>query len=644
MRNKFLRYAAVSVAAVSLAACIVGCGSNQPAGSAASAASANAAVAPAAVITCDISDIDYANIYFDYADQIASELTAAVIVPQAAAIDLSVADANGATGVILVGSLDEANTTDYYLNAFVAGNALNFTGNIVSAESSIQGALPVAGGVSVVPEKIDANEPVDEVITFTMASGATYKVHTIPEEFPDLTITGSGVAADDAGVYTFSLDKFFTRVSTDKELLYYRNINCIGHEYQAEGFAPQPLGDKQYYSAFVELHPDFKNANGGFSSGFYLLMDENYKDIDQITLQPNTEENHTHGEGYLDQHEFIVMEEGHYMLLSYTPLLIDNLPASLEGIDGGNTAYVWAGIIQEVKDGQVVAEINTADYPILYESAVEKIDYAGSTDQGVTVTVGQNDVFSLADGIQDYTHVNSVDYTLNPDGTADKILVSMRDQSAVFQFDMETGAMEWILGGKASTLGGFDEYTSDRTDDNGAGFAALTFGQHFARYCNKAEDGTISGDPVISVFDNQTGGAPFLTVMVPPTLTRVFKATINEAAGTATISDVVDGTHLNELNDKYHIASHCGSVQYNSDTSVMIGWGLHGVIDNFGPMVPEGTMGDKGYDDLRIGSRPIFTDYDPTTDTITFELSGTRNPNEVNPEAFFSYRTYKTAK
>ena len=388
MKNKFLRYAAITATVAALAGVAVGCGSaNQPASS---AASGSAAVAPAAVITCSIDDIDYANIYFDYADQIASEKAAAVIIPPAAAIELTAADANGASGVQLVASLDTANTTDYYLNAYVAGNAINFTGNIASAESSAAGALPVAGGaVSYVPAAIDADALVDEVITFTMVSGATYKVHTVPEEFPDLTITGSGVSADDAGVYTFSLDKFFTRVGTDKQLLYYRNINCIGHEYQAEGFAPQPMGDKQYYSAFIELHPDFKNANGGFSSGFYLVMDENYKDIDQITLLPNEEENHKHGEGYLDQHEFIVMGENHYMLLSYTPLLVENLPDSLKGIDGGKTAYVWAGIIQEVKDGKVVAEINTADYPILYESAVEKIDYAGSTGAAAWTSAGR---------------------------------------------------------------------------------------------------------------------------------------------------------------------------------------------------------------------------------------------------------------
>ncbi len=645
MKNKLLRYAAVSAAAVSLAAFAVGCGAQEPAGSAASASSAGAAAAPTAVITCDISDIDYANIYFDYTDQIKAEMDAVALVPQAAAIELTATDANGATGVVVVPSIDPANTSDFYMNAYVAGNTINFAGGIASAESSISGVLPVAGGaVAYTAAPIDGKTMADEVITFTMASGATYKVHMLPECFPAFEITGEGVAADNAGVYTFAIDKFMIRVNTDGQIIYYRNMGQVGEELMAENFAPQSFGDKQYYSVFIELHPDFRNAQGGFSSGFYLVMDENYQDIDQVTLSANEEENHKHGVGYLDQHEFQIMGENHYMLLSYTPLLIENLPASLKGIDGSSKAYVWAGIMQEVQDGKIVSEVNTADYPILYESAVEKIDYAGSTDQGVTVTVGVNEVFSLADGIMDYTHVNSIDYTLEPDGTADKILVSMRDQSAVFQFDIDTGAMEWILGGKASTLGGFDEFTSSRTDDNGAAFNALTFGQHFARYANKEEDGTISGNVEISLFDNQTGVAPFLMMVQPPTLTRVFKATIDEAAGTATISDVIDGTYLNEKTGKYHIASHCGSVQYENDNAVMIGWGLHGVVDNFGAMVPEGTMKDTGFDDLRQGSRPIFTEYDMANDTVTFELSATRNPNEVNSEAFFSYRTYKSAK
>lgn len=602
------------------------------------------APAPAAVITCSPDEIVYANVPFDYAEQIAEEKSAIVMVPEAAQVDLTVSDEAGVSGVELVAAMAEEDAGELYMNAYLAGDALTFAGPIASASSSVNGDLEVAdGAVAYVPAPISASETVDEVLTFVMEDGSEYHVHMIPEAFPALVVTGEGVAEDDAGVYTFALDKFLIRVTTEGEILYYRDMNCVKAT-MVENFAPQTVGDAQCYSAFIELNPKFRNANGGYSSGMYLLMDENYSDVDCITLFPNEEENHVHGEGYLDQHEFVVMGPDHYLLLSYTFQDVNNLPESLEGIDGTSETYVWSGIMQEVKDGQVVAEINTADYPLLYESAVEKIDYANVTEDGVVVTVGQDEVESYADGIMDYVHVNSLDYTLAEDGTVDKLLVSMRDQSAVYQFDMKSGAIDWILGGKASTLTGYEEYTTARTDDMGAGFDALTFGQHFARYTNKDENETIEGNPVISVFDNQTGMGPFIMAVPIPTVTRVFEAEIDEEAGTATIFNVIVGADLNEKTGLYHNASHCGSVQYDDDSDVMIGWGLHGVIDNIGPFAPEGTISDIGFDDLRIGSIPVFTEYDMESDTVTFELSGTRNPKEENHEAFFSYRTYKTAE
>ena len=607
------------------------------------------------------AEIDYVDVPFDYTTKIKAQMNRVPMQPEAAAINISVADENGASGVVLTASADAANTTDYYLNAYVAGNELIIApadGQQIASVTSSRQDQPIAvgedGTARVAPVSIDANEPVDEVITVTMADGTTeYKIHTLNELMPELEIVNNGVAEADKGVYTFAVDHFFLRVNTQGELIYYRNMTCVGEsggkELMAENFAAQDtLNNERYYSAFIELEPDFRNSNGGFSSGFYLVMDENYQDIDKAVLEANHTENQNHGLGYLDQHEFLILGKDHYILLSYTPILADNLPDTVKGINGTNTGYVWAGIIQEVKDGQVINEVNTADYPLLYESAVEKIDYENSTLNGIEVDAGQGPVFSLADGIMDYVHVNSVDYTLDTDGNVDKILVSMRDQSAVYQFDFRTKALDWILGGKASTLTGYDEFTKTRTDDFGEAFEALTFGQHFARYTNRNEDGTLTGNPVISVFDNQTGIGPFLTTPTypgaPTTETRTFMAEIDENAGTASIYNVINGTELNKKTDKYHIASHCGSVQYDSATSVTIGWGLHGVIDNIPPIPGAGQI-DTNFSDeaLHQGSRPIFTDYNLADGTVSFELTAIRNEKTQTTEALFSYRTYKNA-
>ncbi|MCF0228587.1 MAG: aryl-sulfate sulfotransferase [Parasporobacterium sp.] len=565
---------------------------------------------------------------YDYAADIAGQKEATALVPAAAEIGITAADENGASGVVLTASPEEGNTTDFYLNALVAGNKVILTGDIASAVSSVSGDIAVADGkAEFVPAPMMLAELVDEVVAVTMADGTVYNVHTVNPLMPKLNIIVNKVAEENAGFYDFVVDKFLLRVSTAGELVYFRNCNCVGEALMCENFAKQ--GDA--YTYFVELQPEYRNANGGYSSGMYVVMDSSYVDVEKVTLAASE----GHGEGYLDQHEFVIIEPAHYLLLSYTLEEVNNLPEGVAGIDGTSRTYVWAGVMQEVKDGALVAEIDTTDYPLLYESAVEKLDYANATLDGVVVTVGQNEVPSFADGIMDYVHINSMDYILNDEGTVAKLLVSMRDQCAVYQFDMATGEIDWILGGKASTLTGFDEFTTVRTDEMGNEFNALTYGQHYARYC---EDGDIS------IFDNQTGMGPFLRKMPVPTMTRVFKATIDAEAGTATIHDVINGVDLDEQTGKYHNSSHCGSVDYFAPTSVLIGWGLHGVIDNLGPFVPEGTQSDIGFDDLRQGSIPIFTELDQTTGEITFELSTERSPLLQSHEGMFSYRTYKSFK
>ncbi len=625
------------------------------------------------VDTNQIADLDYLNAkqntvqYFDYSKRIAALMDDYPVVPQAAKIGIAAADEKGASGVVLTAA--KASEGDYYLNAYVAGNKITLTATgetkIASAVSSNENSnIALANGiVTFTPATIDADNPVDEIITVTMSDGTEYRVHTVNEMLPGMDITGAGVKDSDAGVYTFTLDHFFLRVNTKGELVYYRyipqeevTVDSRGAvcENMAENFAAQDAIDgSRYYTAFIELEPTYRNAMGGFSSGYYLVMDKNYVDIDQATLEANKDAKHYHGQGYLDQHEFLVLGKDHYINLSYTPILADNLPKTVKGLNGGNTAYVWVGIIQEVKNGKVIKEINTGDYPLLYDSAVESINYSESTLAGVATTAGQTAVENnFAAGVKDYVHVNSVDYTLDSKGNTDKILVSMRDQSAVYQFDFDTGAIEWILGGKASTLKGYEAYTTTRKDDNGVEFAALTFGQHFARYTNKDEKGQITGNTEISLFDNQTGIGPFLTSPTYPgaatTKTRTFEVNINEKKNTAKVCNVINGTDLTDQNGKYHIASHCGSVQYDNATSVTIGWGLHGVIDNIPATVPDAVR--KGLDtnypeiSLKQGCRPVFTDYNMVTGTISFELTPVRNTlNMSTPDALFSYRTYKNA-
>lgn len=57
-----------------------------------------------------------------------------------------------------------------------------------------------------------------------------------------------------------------------------------------------------------------------------------------------------------------------------------------------------------------------------------------------------------------------------------------------------------------------------------------------------------------------------------------------------------------------------------------MGWGLHGIYSTIGnlPLIP------------------IFSEYNPQSEKLTFELYAIRNENYKSHEGKFSYRTYKT--
>lgn len=541
-------------------------------------------------------DVVYQNIAFDHSEEISAygAKSTDFTTPAAPEAPITVSDANGATGVQLVASADTANTTDLYMNALIAGNELTFAGDIASATSQAGDGkatdLEVAdGSVKFTPADISAADPVDEVVTLTLTDGTVYKIHTVNELMADMDIVSNGKA--DAGVYTFAIDKFLLRVNTDGSIVYYRNVGCIGESLMAENFMAQDTEDGRFYTYFVELKPQWRNANGGFSSGMYVVMDSNYKEINYVTLQANDDPNHTHGEGYLDQHEFVLLGENHWISLSYTPLMVENIPDGL-GIDGKNTGYVHAGIIQEVMDGKVIHEINTTDYEEFYKTAMECADYETSTDQ------------ATADDVKDYVHVNSV--CLDPkDGN---YLVSMRHQYAVYKFNRETGEIMWTLGGKENDFTGLDEVL----DENGN----LFIGQHYARYVDSALAGN---DSTITVFDNHTS--------FQGNTTRTMEFVLDETAMTATAT-VIQGSDLDAMTQKAHWATHCGSIEHQSETSVIIGWGLNVVLD----LNPE-----------TINNHPVFTDFNPTDHTVAFELCVSRNPLMQTHEACFSYRTYKNA-
>lgn len=532
-------------------------------------------------------DKTYTNIYFDYTAEIAAfdKKNTGFTTPPAADIGITVEDEKGATGVVLVASEDSAG--DYYLNALVAGNALTFSGDIKAAAIEAGGKkteLTVEGGkFTITPQLISAANPVDEIITITKNDGTPLRIHTVNNYMPVMHITMDDKVKPEPGVYSFLVDDFLLRIDTDGNIVYYRNLACVSNHTTAN-FRAYDTSEGRFYTYFVELNPAL--AGLGYVSGMFVLMDENYREIDYITLLPNDDKNHTHGEGYLDEHEFVLLGRNHWISLSYTKLRVSNLPSG--GIDGGSEAYVQAGIIQEVKDGKVIHEYNTVDYPELYAAAKENSDYENSS----------------GDAAKDYVHINSI--FIDPkDGN---LIVSMRSQYAVCKFDRETGDILWILGGDLNQFSGLDSFKEE--DGN------LFIGQHDAKYVPAAIAGN---DSTVTVFDNQTN---FFT-----NTTRIFIFTLDEARKTAT-ARVINGIDLDELTEKRHWATHCASFDMQTKDSCVIGWGSS-LLNMSLETIP---------------THALLSDYNIEKNVITFELCVERNIHYADSsEPCFNYRVYKNA-
>lgn len=543
---------------------------------------------------------------------------------------IRVRDDEGADGVQLAHALDRADDKNLYLNAFVAGHTLHVS---VPGGAVVRNVL--ANGTPGSLTRRSDTEYLVRMQSFSAEDTAsapeqtievriahkTYVIHTRPESMPRITTYRSSSNRPERGVYTLASDHYLMRVSTDRRVVYYRNLRCVcdhaGTELQVKNFRAQDAADdgQRYYTYFVELDPTKRTVLGGFFSGMYVIMDRDYREISYATLLPNGDKGH--GEGYLDQHEFNLLGPSHWLSLSYTAKRVANIPGSVPTLEGSGVGYVVAGIIQEVRDERVLLEFDTTDHPVLYETSMEACDYVDSSDEGAEVTnIAGVTAFSPTDGFIDYVHVNSVAV----DPTDGNLVVSMRHQYAVFKIDRSTGEIIWKLGG----LG----------DDFGLSKQEKFIGQHYAYF----EDPAIAGKatPTLLLLDNHTN--------FEENETRVAEIEFDAREGkvlgeryypTAPLDGLARDIGVGEVPDPVtgrdtmpmHWATHCGSVARQSSGSLVIGWGLNALYSSVAdlPLVP------------------ILTEYDPTTNAIEFELYMTRNEHYSSSEARFSYRVYKNA-
>lgn len=333
-----------------------------------------------------------------------------------------------------------------------------------------------------------------------------YRVKHIPDEFPRYTAFSNNPSIGDI----YLTPGVVTILSNKGALLYYR----MG----------QYTNFKKVYTPsmqirYVVMRVDNVLLNTPNALGTIIIMDDHFNVIKEVrSISPSNEVN------YWDEgHDFIFIDDNHYIFSMYTPMTVNNVPSSLisNPLKNGYGTQVVTAHLQEVKDDQIVWEWKSTDYPNFYASSMEILDF---TNNGANFA--------------DYMHFNSV--TIDPQDN--HLILSLRNQWAIVKINRNTGALMWTLSGK--------------NDDFGLTSAQSLKGQHHALVFVNPD-----GTKTITAFDNRTGEA----------LSRVVEYTINETTKTLLNFSTLDGPYHGE---------YMGSAQRLANGRYFIGWG-GGVATNF---------------------------------------------------------------
>ena len=264
---------------------------------------------------------------------------------------------------------------------------------------------------------------------------------------------------------------------------------------------------------------------GGLSDGTDDIYNAHYKKIAAVHA----------GDGLTtDGHEFLLAPHDSAYVLSY-----DSSTADLTSMGGPSDQTVIDAVVQrvDIKTGKVLWSWNAADH-VPYDQSEQPLPTSASTPW-------------------DWFHVNAV--KLASDGT---LLIDARDTWTTYDVDKTTGAINWQLGGKASSFT-LQAASGQTLNDAGEIFAW----QH---------DPELVAPDTLTVFDNESAGTANTGQGASSELSisRVVTIKLDPTAHTATL---VASDNQPDLG----LASSQGNGQSLPNGGEFVGWGILPSISQF---------------------------------------------------------------
>lgn len=246
-----------------------------------------------------------------------------------------------------------------------------------------------------------------------------YRLHVLPQNFPDVKIQKFDFFEDGYIFISFhglllKDPSYATIFDTNGNLIYYRGNKKIKESMFHIQKWKTPKGNIRYSIHAQEGTPPVDS----FIGGAHYVLDENFNVIDIVRVL----ESDNHPALPADEHEFVLLEDGHYIVLGYKPIDIE--------FPNGRISQAYVGVVQEQKNEKVIFEWDGGDYPELIDAC-------------------QKDCPQWMDKNADFMHVNSIQV----DPLDNNLIISMANTYSIVKVDRSSGDILWHIGGKEDEFG-----------------------------------------------------------------------------------------------------------------------------------------------------------------------------------------------
>lgn len=306
------------------------------------------------------------------------------------------------------------NGTDYNITSLtsLAPIEVTATTNDPHATVTIQGSPAESGKATSLT--LSPREDITVVVT-SGESTLAYKINYVPTDMPAYTVTTTAQAGNEdillAPGFTYLLV-----MDRSGAPLWYRSYP----QQSVEDLQQYVLPTGTYYSAVVGTPNPL-----GWTLGAAHVFDSQFNDIAQVQMLPHA----NHGALPAEAHDFMVLGDQHYAVITYLQRTID---MHFFDASWSDAAPVMSCLVQEIDHGQVVFEWDSANFPLLYFDCNDPTNCTFGSTQ-----------------VTDYLHLNSIDI----DPSDGNFVFSLRHTNSIVKVDRKTAQIIWTLGGRHDQFG-----------------------------------------------------------------------------------------------------------------------------------------------------------------------------------------------